>query len=450
MKRCRPALFVILLLNAAGTGLSPLQASPESQTGVSVELPIIDYPFNWNDGYRFPSMQQSLKLSKGFYDVTHYGITQYFARQPKKALWSTLGLDVLSLWLPFGSGWLHEEWHRAVMSNRGIDSYDEIYKFNLFSETTSVSHVSDADLIRLKQLYPADMVRLSAAGMEAQNELNVALEQDIFFHGRRYFVDALMWLNNLNNSAYLYTCASNDANRLTQDLLNNEGSDIATRDFTGLDCTAWVYDLFRPSEPYSARGLHPSGTGIKRYIQYDDLTDAEKEFVHKQLALSFLNLVNPILYHHDWFTGTNPFNGRPMQWNAALRHYLTSFGYSIDVNLLAQQAQHKLTLTLHNYFNHHHYFPGISLSLLRYPIMAGDQYIRFTPRMDVWLQPEDQQFDTRKGKVGGLVSLKLERPLSERYDGFVELEAKTDGWVAGNVYLEDNVSVRLGFIAHLN
>ena len=72
-----------------------------------------------------------------------------------------------------------------------------------------------------------------------------------------------------------------------------------------------------------------------------------------------------------------------------------------------------------------------------------------TPRLDLWLQPEQQQFETSKGKPGGLVSLKLARPFNKRLDSFIELEAKTDGWVAGNVYLDDNVSVRLGLIAHL-
>ena len=438
--------FTLAMLILCGLGVNQ---QADAAPGITVELPFLDYPFNGSNGYTFPSMQQSLKLSKGFYDLTHQRIAGYFAEKPKTERLATIGFDVLSLWLPLGSAWLHEEWHRAVMSNRRIHSYDEIYDFNLFAETVSVSHVSDDDLIRLKQLYPADMVRLHAAGMEAQNELNVALEQDIFFQGRRSFVDALLWLNNLNNSSYLYTCASNDANRITQDLLDSEGSNIPDRDFTGLDCNAWVYDLFRPNEPYSARGIHPSGNGIKRYIKYDDLSDAEKDYLHNQLALSFLSLVNPILYHRDHFTATNPLNGRAMSWNFALRHYLTSFGYSIDIDLLAQQAQHRLIFTVHNYVNHDRYFPGVSLAFLQHPVTAWGIKMSVTPRLDLWLQPEQQQFETSKGKPGGLVSLKLARPFNKRLDSFIELEAKTDGWVAGNVYLDDNVSVRLGLIAHL-
>ena len=447
MNHLRQLLLAFLLLGILVTSL--IQTVVHA-ADVSVKLPLIDAPFNWSNGYSFPSMQQSLGLTKGFYDYTHQRIVQAFSDKPKAELWTTLGFDVVSLWLPLGSGWLHEEWHRAVMSHRGIHSYDEIYDFNLFSETVSVSHVTDLDLIQLKKQYPADLVRLHAAGMEAQNELNRAIEQDIFFKGRQSFVDALLLLNDLNNSSYLYTCASNDSNRLTQDMLNSEGSDTSKRDFTGLDCDAWVYDLFRPDEPYTARGIHPSGTGIKRYIAYDDLTGSEKDYLNKQLVLSLLNLINPMYLHYDRFNATNPFINAPFEWNAALRHYLTSFGYSVDINLWMQQAQHNLSLTLHNYVNHHHYFPGVSLVLLRLPFSAWNKRFWLTPSLDLWLQPQQQQFETASGKLGGRLSLELERPLNQRFDSFIAVDAKSDGWVAGNEYLGKNISVRVGLIAHIH
>ena len=43
---------------------------------------------------------------------------------------------------------------------------------------------------------------------------------------------------------------------------NLEERNIAKRDFVGLDCNAWVYDLFRPNEPYELRGIHPIGNWI--------------------------------------------------------------------------------------------------------------------------------------------------------------------------------------------
>ncbi len=36
----------------------------------------------------------------------------------------------------------------------------------------------------------------------------------------------------------------------THDAVREEGADVKRRDFVGLDFTAWVYDLFRPDEPY--------------------------------------------------------------------------------------------------------------------------------------------------------------------------------------------------------
>lgn len=424
----------------------PAQSSAQPFHPVPLDFPLIDMPFNQADGYSVPSMQQSLQLTHDLYKYAHKNIGDAFQNETGKEIGFSIGFDALSLWLPLGSGWLHEEWHRAVMSNRQISSYDEIYRLQLFDETISVSKVADDDLIRLKREHPADLVRLHAAGIEADYELNSEIERDIFFNGRHYLTDGIHWLNYINAISYLYVCASNESNSLTQDILKREDTDISKRDFTGLDCDAWVYDLFRPDEPYSARGIHPSGTGINRYITYADLSDAEKDYLKRQFSFSFLNLLNPILYHQDGFSGTNPITNKPLRWNAVLRHHLTSFGYSIDINLFAQQEKHRAVATLHNYFNHDHYFPGVSLSLLDIPIRFYDHMLQVTPKIQVWLQPERQRFDTAQSQVGGRISTIMKYPWSQTTNVYVELDAKTAGWVAGNVYLDGNVSTRLGLI----
>src|SRR5690606_29564229 len=80
---------------------------------------------------------------------------------------TALGTDYLATKLPYGYAFQHEEFHRSVMSVRGIYSYDEVWKFGKGFDI-AVTSVKDEDLIYLKKNHPADQVRLSAAGVEGE------------------------------------------------------------------------------------------------------------------------------------------------------------------------------------------------------------------------------------------------------------------------------------------
>jgi hypothetical protein len=84
----------------------------------------------------------------------------------------------------------------------------------------------------------------------------------------------------------------------------------------------WVYDLFRPDEPYSARGIHPSGTGINRYRKTTDLTDEELSYLHAQRYWYIFNYVSPMLFNVNRIT----IGDAGLYGNFAFRHFLTSFG----------------------------------------------------------------------------------------------------------------------------
>jgi hypothetical protein len=67
-----------------------------------------------------------------------------------------------------------------------------------------------------------------------------------------------------------------------------------------------------------------------------------------------------------------------------------------------------------------------------------------TPRLAVWMQPENQRFRDTRGKLGGLGALRIDVPMRNRFGSFMEVEAKTDGWSMGNVHLDRNVDIRFG------
>src|SRR6185369_11033773 len=156
-------------------------------------------------------------------------------------------------------------------------------------------------------------------------------------HDTRSFNYGVLWLAKVNSILYVYTSGTSNADGLTDEVNAKEGANVPKRDFTGLDFTAWVYDLHRPDEPYAARGVHPSGVGIDRYIRYSDLSDAEKSYLRLQGYLQVLNLIDPNLFGFTRFTarrraGTDGADGAapprpPIEWMLSAFHLLAPFGF---------------------------------------------------------------------------------------------------------------------------
>jgi len=406
---------------------------------VIVDLPVLDAPLNLSsDDYTLPTMRQSLAASTDFYSVAHRALGGPTRRSWR--VWLIAGFDLLSNYIPLGSSWVHEEWHRAVMSRRGVSSFDDVYNFPLFSNLIAVSHETDEDLTRLKRDHPAEFVRLSAAGMEAQTEQNLELARRHFFDNQRTYDGILLAMNDLSVFGYLSSCASSRADATTDSQNNADGSDVSKRDFTGLDCTAWVYDLFRPNEPYAARGIHPSGVGFNRYIHYSDLTDEERSFLKRQVWLTVLNAADPFIFGFDHFVGD--WDGIPYQWNARLAHYLTSFGYTVDADFFLNIENQKFLIQLQNGFNADTYFPGFSMEW-REQRLPWDRWF-MSHQLTLWNQPRGQYVKARDGDMMVAAGTRLMYQIGTDIFPYVGVEAKTPGWLAGNVFLDRGFSVWTG------
>ena len=416
-------------------------AEDAKPTGI-VDVPIIDIPDMYNNKLRVPTMQQSLGVTSAFYESTAVAIEDLFGKRNRYAK-LTIGLfDLLTLAdtpIPPGDAWLHEEFHRAVLSNRRIDSYDDVYKFDFGTNAINVSHVSDEDLIRLKRDHPADQVRLQEAGIEGELMLAQRLQKDHFFRGSSAFHLPLYWIVKLSTFGYVQSGASHEVDVDTDESNVKEGADVTRRDFTGHDFNGWVYDLFRPDEPYAARGIHPSGIGVNRYRKSTDMTPEERSFLHRQGKLQLLNFLDPNLI------GVDGFKVADLTVNANASHFLTSFGYVIDGNVYLRGRGHKLFVTVHDYVNGERSFPGIEAQLF-------DEHIRgfeVSPRIALWMQPSNQRFRDDGASAGGLFGVRVAKPVYRRVSGFVEVEAKTAGWVAGNVHLDPATEVRAGVTVRL-
>jgi hypothetical protein len=204
----------------------------------------------------------------------------------------------------------------------------------------------------------------------------------------------------------------------------------------------WVYDLFRPGEPYSARGAHPSGNGIARYITWEQLTDDERQYLVRQGWLSLLNIFSPLYYGFNSF----PLGKTGIEWNVALRHYLTSFGSDVAVQLFLKKAPFNMLVTYHNYQNYNNYFPAIEAELLEFPLRFTPNFgLIISPRVLIGMQPRDQEFMTGGApEFFALAGCRVDFAVSKHFFPYFDLNVKTSGWVAGNEYLESNVNFTAG------
>ncbi|MEK7811227.1 MAG: hypothetical protein AAB278_05360 [Pseudomonadota bacterium] len=289
LKLCLLTLAInITTLLAAPTAQADGLASHDSELRI-YEFPLLDFPYNSS---RAPSMRQSLQLSTDFYLASHNLILDGFSdsnssSQNQAGFWPIVALtllDISSIYAPLGYGWTHEEWHRAALGQRGIDSKNNIYQFKLFT-TFQIN-----DLANLKRNHPQDLVRMLSAGMESQYEQTLEVEKQAFFNNHQPLTNILGIVTITSNIGYMGQCISNKM---------PDG-----------DCNIWVYELFRPTAP--------------SYFQSSKiLTPEEKNYLRRQHDLSYLNLVDPFLFGKRGFTTPS---GNWM-WNANLRHELTPFGY---------------------------------------------------------------------------------------------------------------------------
>jgi hypothetical protein len=446
--------LAVLGVSLAGFEASAAEPPPLAASGrFRPRLSLVDAPFTFRGGV--PSMQQSLEVSHLMMEGGSWGIDllgerleqwtppwlRYFVEVPLLILWDTVGGQ-----LPGGDTWLHEEWHRAVMSRYGVSSFNEVYEVRLFRPFIAVKRVSDEGLAFIKDRHPQDFVRLAAAGMEAQVADTLQLQRDIFFERRNPLRNLPhLWLSRLNVSAYLSACVTTTAAE-ERELTAGE-VDIAQRDFVGLDCSSWVYDLENDRQPYAARGTHPTGVGIDRYRYVDQLSPRGKAFLEQAVVLSLLNFVSPQLLGLGHLPV--PGLGEEARWNFALTHQLTSFGQVVDGHLFASVGGWNVGATYHHYLNGARAFPGLELLLVRWPVPVQGVSAHLSSGVQLWLQPAEGRFSDTEARLGGGARAEVAVDVLPRLSVFAELDAKTAGWVSGNVYLDPHVQARLGVEAAL-
>ncbi len=460
--KCRFFCFWLFLFLTLHTVLFAQEMTEQNnvldKVALKIDLPLFDLPYQTNTmqamehaflyTYTSPSMNQSLALTMGVYSSMHYGIKKMYDSLTFAPLYKNLiyagstaaGILAFAYVFPFGYPWLKQQYIHSVFSQHGIASYANSGAYYI--------GVTDSQLNQLKANAPYDFIRMNVTGMEAYNIFSDTMMRNSFFYDLENlsFVPAFITVF-LNFSSNVSLVLAHELGAINVDVdaidmkYKNDSSNQGERFLTGVDAINWVYDLFRPNEPYSARGQHPSGDGsVARYIHYAQLTKKEKNYLILQMGLQYLNFVSPLLYSirsfHLWETG--------LEGNFALRHYLTSFGADIPASFFLKYRQFNMAFTYHSYFNYENYFPAIEAELIDYPINIGKFSMFISPRVLIGAQPKNQEFKTASPEFLGLFGLRVDFRVSNNVLPYFDFTAKTNGWIAGNEYLKSSVGLQTG------
>lgn len=395
--------------------------------------------------YMNPGMENSLAYSTDLYTAAHYGLKKAIRFKNSRFLQifgqrlAIAAFDVAVMQLPLGVSWLHEEYHRGVMTQYGVNSFNEVLLLQLGASSIAVSHETDEDMAMLCDLHHTDFVRLMSAGHEAVVDLNRNLQSNGFFYHQNLDNETLYWMHSMQNLIYIMSCASGGGDKGMQER-NNVEKTIESRDFTGMDMNAWIHALCYPDTPYAARGTHPSGVGINRYIMYDAIPEEGRQYLSKQVWLDMFNFLSPMMVGFTRFRLAQTDRGA-YYGNFAFRHYLTSFGSDVSLDLFLQSPRHNLYSTLHTYHNYNHHFGGLEVGLIDYPLL--NNRMQFSGTVMGWVQPDGQSFKTSKGQLGGLVKTRINYH-SPCLDPYAEVGWKSKGWVAGNANLDSGFFLKAG------
>ncbi|MCC6372826.1 MAG: hypothetical protein IT236_17615 [Bacteroidia bacterium] len=471
-------VFVLQNLFNANSQTQPGD-SVKTKTPLVLEYSLLDLPFAANasktfegklstenrnsngtfaNSFKYKSFEQSVQISTGFVQFYQWGVTQIpmFKKKPVLKRTSEIFLsgilDGVFFSFPYlGSGWMHEEAHRCIMVNAYTSSYNPFIFFNKKKDASSnslasVSYVLDANLAMMKKSSNANFVRLATAGGESQVFAVSNMQKNNFFHDSKNASSFFYMISIVNVQQYIAICANKEeSTKETLAQMKNEGSNQNLRDFTGLDFSAWAYDLNHPNEPYAARGINPYGNGYDRYIYGNKLTDEQYAWLKKQSNLAYINFLSPAMF----FINRIKLNANTF-FNFSGRYYPTSFGNQVGVELLLQTKKYNWYLAPHLNQNKDHSFFGLEAQMFEKPMNVKGQLFLTTARIIAAAQPQNQEFLTNKAAFTFLGGLTVYWHASKRFRPFMSLEAKTNGWVASNAFLDSRTSVKIGLSARFN
>jgi hypothetical protein len=411
--------------------LFPQSESDSSPVALKLDLPLFFLPYqidtakipdyNFFYSYTHPDMGASLAITSDMYSSFHFGMNKLQGVMGRDVFWKKLiyygGVaagDFLLFYLPTGYIWMHESFHRAGFTHMGVRSHIN------FAFPVGAYTMPDSD----GDVYKYDYTRTIEAGMESEFLLVEKMQRNNFFYDQGMFNEFLYWLANLQAWGYAYMPFQQEGKTM---IVEGKEQEVSA------DSLQWAYYLFYEED---------SSTELEddEVIGISDLKDSEKEFLKSRVMWSLVNFASPMMFGIRSLPLVAGFSG-----NFALRQFYTSFGTDLSVNVYLKKAPFNLAFSYHSYINYEHYFPAIEAELIDFPVQFTPKFgLLLSPRVLLGMQPRNQEFMTGAPEFFALAGCRADFDVSRHFLPYLELSAKTDGWVAGNEFLERNVSVKAG------
>jgi hypothetical protein len=410
--------------------LFPQSESPS--VALKLDLPLFSMPYQiytaqipeygFFDSYTHPDMETSLAVTSDVYSSFHFGMKKLRDLMGQDAYWKrfvyhgAIGAgDLLLFLLPPGYVWMHESFHRAGFTHMGLRSH---IKYALPAGAYTINDSGG-------NIYQYDLPRAIEAGMEGEYLLIEKMQRNNFFYEQGMSNEFLYWLANLQAWSYAYTPFLQEGMTMVVEGKEQEVS---------ADSILWAYYLFYPEENITMDSEDDEVIGLS------DLKDNEKEFLENRVLWSLVNLASPMMFGIRSIPLWAGFSG-----NFALRQFYTSFGTDLSVNVYLKKAPFNMAFAYHSYLNYDNYFPAVEAELVDYPVHFTPKFsLLLSPRLLLGMQPKDQEFMTADPEFFALAGCRVDFAVSKHIFPYLDLSAKTDGWVAGNEFLERNISLKAG------
>ena len=338
---------------------------------------------------------------------------------------------------PLGGGWLHEEYHRAMLATNRVASKDPFDDYQLDLTDGSVKNIYDDALRNFKKNDPHGFNRMLIAGAEGELLAAKKMQENNFFNGANLPIEFTNLFYTISAVRY-FNDSYKSIDSMNIPLNKKDGANMMARDFTGHDYSGWIWHLFKPNVPYDSLGIHPSGVGINRYINSDRLTKEEKNYYDKVKKQAWLSYMSPMIF------GFRKIKLKDSVYvNFAIQYQPTSFGTDRELRFYYMNRNNKYSFGIHQYQNYENSFYAAEFNWVDMKIKQLENF-SFTTRMLIGTQPNNQEFFTEKSQLFGLLSLHTDYAINKKFGAYIQLQAKTDGWVAGDEYLTSMVRLRSG------
>ena len=404
-------VILLLMILYAATVLAQDGAAPEER--------IKNYPFIFLDSPLHPFTMRQL-------DQDYLSAYRLFADTANKNLRPALSYLIQTASCLFMLKTMtHEEGHRSILRQEGIDSGTRPFLFE--DRGGYVDGVTDQTLKNLRDTKFPSFIRLHTAGFESDYMLATREETLISFEEESY---RNLMVEHLFRKAALLIYFTEGYFKRDSD--GAEEEDELKRDIVGNDLYGVIRHLFRPTMQY------------QRYTRYSDLTDEEHQYLRRVQQRTFLNLANANLIGIRNFRITDD-----LKANLGMGHCMGPFGDFIDEKVwLVYREKVKLNAYLREFENLSHWFFGAGVGINGYPVAKR---VDVSAMVHYWNQPLNLSFTEQNGRSGGAIEL------SGRYKMFLGhsswfrslsldlgLIYKSSGFLPEEIELGEHFGVRVG------